>query len=265
MATGRTLNKYGRIYVDGYDLSGHTRSIGPLSWTFQEGNDDPISADIVGVWPGQATINPGTLNSLFDTTQVTGMHALMASPPAKRNLLWAQGIRAVPAQGDPAFCGQFQQSDYITEPGATPSALTIKFASNSGNSTTLDYQQPWGTLLHANTAATTDNAAVGVDDWGAGTTDGGYMMYQVTTAAGAGNITGAIKVQDATTNENADFTDLLSTGTINLGSGGVAVPTSGVVALATTATVQRYIRWQLAWTLATSITFVLAFVRGRKR
>ena len=178
--------------------------------------------------------------------------------------MYAIGIAADPAQGDPAFIGQFRQSDYIADPAATPNALTMKFSATAGDATTLAYDQPWGVLLHANTASTTDNTAVGVDlvALGFGTsdssTDGGYMMYQVTAGAAAGG-TAAIKVQHGSTNEDADFTDLLSSGVIDVGT----APVSGVVALAKTAAVKQFVRWKVAFGTATSVTFLLAFVRGK--
>jgi hypothetical protein len=147
MATGRTINKYSRVYVDGYDLSGYVRSIGPLSCTFQEGVDDPLSANIVGTWLGQATISPGTINSMFDNTATIGMHARIGNPPAKRAVMVPIGIQGIPAQGDPVFCGQFQQDDYILDPAATPSALTIKFSPSAADSASLAYADPWGILL----------------------------------------------------------------------------------------------------------------------
>jgi hypothetical protein len=87
------------------------------------------------------------------------------------------------------------------------------------------------------------------------------MVYHVTAAAGTGNITGAIKVQHCSTADGT-FVDLLSTGTINLGSGGVYAPAYGIVALANPTTVESYTRWQLVFTLATSVTFVLSFHRN---
>lgn len=256
MTLGRSILKYGRVYVDGYDLSGHTRSIGPLGCTFAEGNDDPLTADMIGTWLGQATITPGNLNSIFDNTASTGMHALMSAPAVTRNLIYAQGIQAVPAQGDPVFCGQFRQDDYMAGPGETPSALTIKFSPSASGGSALNYSIPFGVLLHTNTASTTDNAAAGVDGGGE-TLYGGYMMYQITDSTGSdADITAAIKVQDATSSGGA-YSDLLSSGTIHCHAG-----TSGVVALAKTAHVQAFTRWQIAWGSATSITFVLAFVRN---
>jgi len=258
MAVGRTLNRYSRVYVDGYDLSGHTRSIGPLACTFQEGNDDPLTADVIGTWLGQATISCGTINAMFDNTLVTGMHPILKTPPAKRSVMIPIGIRAAPAQGDPVFCGQFNQSDYMTDPGAAPSALTIKFSPSAADATTLAYADPWGILLHANSYTSDLNAANGIDLIAA-TSDGGYMAYQVFSASGAGH-TANIIVEDGLTAGGA-YTTIVSTGVIDVGT----APIAGIVAMATTASVRQFIRWQVAWGTATNITFALAFVRGKPR
>jgi hypothetical protein len=233
---------------------------------FLEGVDDPLSAELVGTWLGQATISPGTLNGIFDTTATTGIHALMKAPDALRNVLVAQGIRAAPAIGDPVFCGQFRQDDYTVGPGETPLIATIKFAPASGDTgattSAIKYSKPWGILLHTNVAATAAYTSTGIDN-GEDTHKGGYMMYQVTTAAGAGYMTAAIIVQDSTEEVNGSYGTLLSSGTINCGTGGdTAVPISGVVALAPTATIKQFVRWQITLTTATSVTFVLAFVRN---
>jgi len=258
MTTGRTVNKYSRVYVDGYDMSCYSRSIGPLAWTFAEGIDDPLCQTLTGVWPGQATISPGTLNGIFDNTSDTGAHAILKTSGTDRDVLVAQGIQAVPAIGDPVFAGQFRQNDYIVGPGETPSVLTVTFGPSTAGGATMSYAQPWGLLLHDNSNSTAAYAGLGIDNpTGAATTKGGWMAYQVLAAAGAGQMTAAIKVQDASTNENGDFADLLSTGTIDC-----LAPTSGAVALATTATVRRFVRWQLALTTATEVTFVLSFHRN---
>lgn len=261
MATGRTVNKYTRIYVNGYDLSGYARTIGPLDWSFETGVDNPLTVASVGNMIGQATISPGTLNAMFDTTATTGSHVLLKTPASgNKNVMVAVGIQAVPAQGDPAYCGQFRQNDYLTTPGDTPVAATVKFSPNSATSTSMIYANPWGVLLHANSAETGANSAVGVDNYplsSDGTSDGGWMLYEVTAGAAAGG-TANIKVQHADTNENADFADLLATGLIDVGT----APVSGAVALASGTAVKRYVRWQVALGTATSVTFALAFMRN---
>lgn len=252
MTLGRSLNKDCRVYVDGYDVSGHARSIGELAWSFIEAVDDPMNVSIKGTWLGHANITPGTINAIFDNTATTGIHALLGSAAVKRTLLIAQGIRAAPADNDPCFGGQFLQNDYKVGPSADLVAATIAFGQTHATCSNPLYAQPWGVLLHALAARTAANTAVGFDQ-SAATAKGGFMIYQVT----AGNGTATIKVQDAATNADASFADLISSGVITCAAG-----VSGVVALSPTATVRQYVRWQLALGTATSVTFALAFMRN---
>jgi hypothetical protein len=257
---GVPLLKNSRIYANGYDISGHARSFGPLATTFDEGEDNPLNAALKGVWLGACTISPGTINSIFDNTALTGIHALEQTP-SMRTLLIAMGQLVPPVAGDIAFCGQFNQTGYQVGPTETPNTATIPFGGVHGTSVLINYETPWGVLAHAKAARTAANTATGIDQLAA-TALGGYMVYQVFDAVGAGNITATLKVQDASVNSDGSFGDLLSSGSINCGSGGVAVPTYGVVALAKTAAVKQFIRWQLALGTATSVTFALAFVRN---
>ena len=84
---------------------------------------------------------------------------------------------------------------------------------------------------------------------------GNLKKYGLDSSNNVTDITGA-----AATNADGSFTDLLSTGTINLGSGGVFSRAHGFVALAYGAAVSRYVRWQISFTLATSVTLLLVFV-----
>lgn len=273
MATGRTTKKYTRVFLEGNDYSGAARSIGPLDWQFETGTDNPLNASVVGTWMGQATISPGTYNGMFDNAAANDLHALLKNPSTDFNVSVNIGIQAVPAIGDPCFCGQFRQDEYLTTPGDTPVATTIKFSPNTSTSTSLLYAQPWGIILHADTPLI--NAATPLPSTDSGvdcgtdcidTTYGGWMMYHIRYAAGAGNITATIKVQDSSTANDGDFADLLSTGVINLGAGGVfGGGASGAVALAPTATVKRYLRWQVVLGTATDLYLVLAFMRGYHR
>jgi len=255
MATGRTgLNRW-RVYVDGYDMSGHSRSFGPLACTFDEGVDDAISLSVKARMTASAMVSFGNLNGIFDNTATSGIHTVMASSSAvTRDVLAACGFASAtaPANNDPCFAGQFDQLGYYGNPADNPVTATIPFANTSGLADNLAYAKPWGVLLHANAAATAANSATGLDQT-AQTTKGGWMMYHVL----AGDGTAAIKVQDASTNSDGSFGDLLSSGTIDCSS-----PTSGVVALAKTATVDRYVRWQVALGTATTVTFVLGFFRN---
>lgn len=252
MANGRTTLYNYRFYADGYDMSGYSRNFGPLACTFDEGIDDAITYAVKGTLPGQAAISIGTLNGLFDNTATSGLHVVMKSAGVERDVMIPVGIRAAPADNDPVFVGQFQQLGYNGEPDNNPVYASIPFGNASTTGTGLAYARPWGVLLLAKAAKTAANSATGLDQT-AQTTAGGYMMYQVF----AGNGTATIKVQDASTNSDGSFGDLLSSGSINCSS-----PISGVVQLAKTATVKQYVRWQIALGTATTVTFALAFVRG---
>lgn len=251
MATGRTILKHTRVYVNGYDLSGYSRQIGPLAQTFDETDLTTITDAVTGVLPNYAALSCGTLNGIFDNTATSGLHVVANGAGVSRNVMIPIGIRAAPAQGDPVYMGQFEQSGYSAE---VP-YVNIPFDKTSLTATSLAYQKPWGWLLHANGAETVANTAVGIDDNGAATAFGGWLMYQVF----AGDGTATIKVQDAATNLNASFADLTgaTSGVIDCSS-----PISGVVAIGRTATVRQFLRWQIALGTANTVTFALGFVRA---
>jgi hypothetical protein len=135
------------------------------------------------------------------------------------------------------------------------STVSIPFDTTSVT-TGLDYGSPWGYLLHAagnETAANTGSSDV---DGGAETSAGGYMMYQIfSLTGGSGSV-------DISIDDSANDSDWLALSgasvTINYGDD----PTAGIVELGTTATVRRYLRWQISLTTLTGVNFALAFVRG---
>jgi hypothetical protein len=267
MTTGRTTLNHSRVYVDGYDMSGYSRDWTQLACTYAEGVDDAINKTVKATVLGQASVTMGPLNGLFDNTAASGIHTVM---PGKTGTLCdvmvALGIQAAPAAGDPVFVGQFESLGYTAGSNENPVTATIPFGNWSARASSLLYSRPWGTLLHALSAVTDVNAANGHLTHGnaAQTTKGGYMMYHISDAAGTGNMTATLKTQNSAT-AGGVYADLLSTGVLNLGSSGTfGGPYSGIVALATNATVEAYTRWQIVLTLATSVTFALAFVRGNQ-
>jgi hypothetical protein len=264
--SGRIRTRDYRLYVGGYDLSNYLRNIGPLSSSFEEATDDTVLNTIKKTWPGRGIISPGTLNAIFDNTATVSIHAVLPTAGGVRNVMVPIGSRAAPAQGDSVFNGEFVQLAYTVPEDAGMIAATVPFGGTSKDTPTYNYAKAWGKLLHANGAETAANGAVGIDDLGEHTEYGGYMAYQVFTAAGTTTIQAALIVEAADTNTDAAFDSagtLVTTGNISLGSGGVAVPTSGFVALAPGTHVHRYLRWQLALTgNCTSVTFALAFVRA---
>jgi hypothetical protein len=241
------------VYADGYDLSGYTRSVGPLSESFAVEEDKVYGNELAAGLLGQVTISPGTLSSVFDNTATSGPHVVMSNFPAIRSVLVAYGIRAAPALGDPAFMGTFEQTGYVATVGQESLAVDIPFVS-AGAQTSLLYDHAWGPLLHPLGAETAASTATGVDNpMAAATAFGGYMMYQVT----AGNGTATLSVMDGAANVDGSFTALTSSGSIDC-----STPKHGIIALARTATVKRYLRFQIAFGAATTVTFVTAFVRA---
>ena len=259
MATGRTLNKWKRVYMDGYDMSGFGRSIGPLELKYDEADLTAHMSDTVkGYLRNHGHANCGNFNAVFDNTATTGIHALMSTPGAKRTVLVAQGIRAAPAAGDPAFGGDFEQVGYTAENDGGAVTVSVPFSGWAVDAATLAYASPWGVLLHANGAETGANSAnSSIDNPTEGaTTKGGFFIYQVLAGAG-GDGTATLSVDDS-----ADNSSWLA---LSGATSGEIVCTSvqkGIVALANTATVRRYLRWQISLNGATSVTFVCAFMRA---
>ena len=255
MATGRTKPKWIRVYSNGYDISGYGRSIGPLA---QGGNEVELTATmgdtVKGYLKGHGITGAGVYNAVFDNTATTGLHAVMGSADTLRNIIVAYGIRAAPADGDPAFCGGFRQSNYQVLDNAGAVVANAQFAGWDITAATLNYGVGWGQLLHANAEETGANAANGYDNLtAAASAKGGYMVYQVL----AGDGTATISVDDSANNAAWLALAGATSGAIDCSN-----PTSGIIPLGVTATVRQYLRWQLALGTATTVTFVLAFVRG---
>lgn len=256
MATGRTVPKHIRAYVDGFDLSTYATSIGPLSVEFDYSAVAALSETIKGGLCGHATITPGTLNGVFDNTATTGIHTALSGAGVYRTVMVAVGVRAAPVMGDPAFCGVFEQKSYVaTPPLEGMTTISVDFGSNDVTNAPTGYGKAWGTILHPLGTETGLNSSTGVDG-AAATTAGGYMVYHVAFSDGLFKL----KVEDSA--DNSSWSIILTSSTLTTTALG---PLSGTAVLSTTATVRRYLRWQIeliAPTPATTVTFAMAFVRG---
>lgn len=252
MATGRTVNRWARVYADGYDLSGYTRTVGPLEWSFAEADvTAPMSDGVRGVLPDTPTITVGAINAVYDNTATSGLQAVMGGAGVARTIMVPIGIRAAPAAGDPVFVGVFAQNDFMVQEDTGAMTANMQFGAWDATSL-INYTKPWGVLLHALSSASAANSSAGVDDRGAATTAGGYMVYQVT----AGDGTATISIDDSADNSNWTALSGATTGSIDC-----STVKKGVVALGIGATVRRYLRWQIALGTAGSVTFATAFVR----
>ena len=252
MATGRTTNKWTRVYADGYDISGDSRSLGPLLWTYDETELTGLSHAVKGALPAHATVGIGTLNAVMNNTAITGLHIIANGAGVMRTLMIPVGIRAEPAQGDPVYMCELEQLGYYSD----GPYVTIPFGMSSARASTFLYDKPWGLLLHANGAETAVNSANGISDMDtpASTAFGGYMEYQVF----AGDGTATIKVQDATTAGGA-FSDVSG---MTSGSIDCSTVKYGRVAIGRTATIRSFCRWQVVFGTATTVTFALGLSRA---
>lgn len=254
---GRSLFKYGRVYMDGYDISGYDRAFGPFTWSFDEADMTAPQSDATkGYLPNHCNIACGPLNGLFDNTATSGFHTLASGIETERVISYAFGDRTAPAVGDPVFAGRWVQLSY--NPQETGGAMVANVDFGMWDAANLiGYTIPWGRLLHTNVAATAANSSgTAQHDNGAASSLGGYMVYHVT----AGDGTATIKVQHSTEEVDGSYADL---GGCTSGELDCSSVQSGIVATtAKTTTVNRYLRWQISLNTATTVTFVLSFIRG---
>jgi len=235
-------------------MSGYTRQFGPLQWEYQEYEGTALTDGVKNVLLGHPTISPQVLNGIFDNTVTSSLHVIGSSAGVERTVMIPIGDRAAPAAGDPVFMGQFPQKDYKMEGDGLVHA-TINWGAWSTEADSLLYDQPWGLLLLAKSAKTAANSATGAGiDNAASSALGGYMVYQVFSGDG----TATVSIDDSADDSSYSALSGATSGEIDF-----STPTAGLVALGKTATVRRYLRWQLSLNTASSVTFALAFVRGR--
>lgn len=250
----RTNLKHARIYVGGYDLSGYVRSPGSMEWSFGVGPDAALTDEVMNIVMGRPTINAGPFNSFLDNT-VGGEHEIFNAGGLNNYVFITCGRNAAPANGDPVFAAYLTQTGYTVESGDGFVAANM---TNGGISALADmtYSTPWGWLLHAKGAETAVNTATGIDDYGASTAKGGLFAWQLFSSNG----TVTLKTQHASTNSNGSFSDL--TGATSGAITAASTPTAGMIGISATATVNRYLRWQLVFGTATTATFAVAFIRN---
>ena len=257
MATGRTNTRSVRCYADGYDLSGDARSVGPLAVTYPDGGVAGFSSGVIGTLPGIPTVNIGTLNAIFNSA-TGGSHATIVTADTARDIMIPVGIRAAPAAGDPVFAGTFIQKDYQLDSGGdTPYTVSIPWGTWD-ISQSMNYTKFWGHMIHALGAETGANSAAGVESpTGAATTVGAWMQWQITAVEGTGTVQITAEGSATSGGVYSAITGLDSTALAH-----TAVPSAGYAQTAVTETIAKYVRFQVALTGITSVTFALALFRG---
>jgi hypothetical protein len=257
----RAVSKYNRVYAGGWDISGKTRQVGPLAQEYDAPPSYAYADGAVGALADQPMIGIGQLVGIFDAGD-GGLHQLLQSPATSRIVTVAIGGLAEPAAGVPVFSGEFEQIGYApaVESGIIPAQ--IDFANYSSRAGVLDYDRPWGNLLHANAAATAANSGTADHDYGAATAFGGFGVLHILD----GNGTATFTIEHADTNDDGTFDStgaIVTFATTDADVDGGSDPAAEIKATATvTTTVQRYLRWQVALGTATTVTFVMAFHRG---
>ena len=251
----RINSKFTKIYINGYEISCQASNIGTLGFS----QDAPMVAaycdEVLNTVLGESTIQCGPINAFLSPSATTGLHELLKGGKEIVNVMIAFGTLGVPEVGNPMFAWTMQQGEYTAQ-GDGVVGVNIAFP-NAAYTTVKGYGSPFGLLVHAKSAETGANTAVATLDNGAATTEGGIFVYQLFSSNG----TVTLSLDDGAANTgNGDFAALsgATSGSIDAS----VTPRSGMVALGTTATVRRYIRWQMAKGTATTATFALAFIRG---
>lgn len=256
---GRTLQRWMRCYVDGIELSGYVLSVNELGIEYPVAVHATLTDQVQGGIFETPSIKCGPINGVFDGDD-SGLQVLGSAGDSDtiRNVMIAIGEQDVPAEGNQVFMAALKQTSYkaVASGGLLTATLIL---GSPGPESAILYDQVFGSLLHEKSDETAANDQSGIDDNGSSSSAGGFMMYHIFSAAGTGNVT--LKVQDASTNSDGSFGDLASAT-----SGAIAdtdLPISGIVQLGKTATVKRYLRWQIVLDGITSVNFALGFVRGR--
>ncbi len=253
---GRTVSKHERAYINGYDLSGYSRSVGEFGVVCDTADLTVWTDTVKGYLTGQADRVFGPLNVNLDNTATVGAHVLESAADVYRLVTLAIGDRAAPVAGNPVFCAEMRKVSYRAMESGGAAVANLAFAQASEvTSTARQYTNPFGVLLNANTARTAANSSSGFGHNATGATAfGGVFVYHITAGDGG---TATLSVDDSA--NNSAFTALsgATSGSITCAAG-----VYGVVPLSRTATVREYLRWQIALGTATTVTFVSAFLRA---
>jgi len=255
----RTHPKYQRIYVNGYDLSGTGRQLGTLGETVQETPGAAFSDGCMNVVVGRSTLVCGPLNAFLApaVSPAVDSFELLSTGTLTAYVMALIGSINGPLVGDPVFCAAMEQVKYTAEPSDEMIAASIDF-SNASALGSLNYSSPFGLLTATKATRTGANTAVGTIDNGAASVKGGVFIYQLFSSDG----TVTLSLDDSATNSNnAAFAAL--TGATSGSIDASVAPKYGMVELSNTATVRRYLRWQLALGTANTCVFASAFIRGK--
>lgn len=241
------LLRYARLYLDGYDLSGDSRTLSSLDYSATEldftGWDNSIRQFLsdqfilTGIRGYQAFINDASDKS-FD--------ALTPLPSSVVYVSMLFGGNAEPETGDPAYLlPSAQMGDQASFDGGV-GVLSTDFLPISGG---MDIP-PWGYVLYPKTTVSANDTGDTLDDFGAGSTAGYIAILHVLTAT-SGSIVFTVE-------HSTDDNSYSTLGTFIVLDGSVI----GGEMIEGSSTVNRYIQFEAVWTSGSAIV-ACTFIRKK--
>lgn len=196
------LQKYCRIYIGGYDLSGDAVTFGEAGNAYEEVDMTGWDEDLKTWSGGMRTGGLSGFQSIMNATS-NRSHDIMKAPNQEKDLSLFFGGGGDPAIGDPAYLlpGNFISSS-VGLTGGRP-LYTGEFWLKPGVS---NYLNPFGRChwYQTNITASVDGASV---DWGTDLpkTNGAYAILQVYSSG-----TGALTLNIEHSTNDSDWSNLMS-------------------------------------------------------
>ena len=237
-----------RVYLDGYNISGDTRSLDSMDSMFGEVDMLGVSETVRNFLADK--VYPAAIRgykALMNDTALSGAHTLLVNPETGHEISVLMGQSgSAPDEGDPAYLlGAVQMSDMAAFDAAA-AVIQTDFLPDAG----VTNHNPNGVVLSDATSlsATTNKTAVN----NGGSSANGYHANLHVVATASGNF--AILIQHSTSGAFAGEETTLHTFT---STGGSVASEHG----SGTGTVNAYVRARFVRT-AGSITPVITFARG---
>jgi hypothetical protein len=255
---GRSLSRWVRVFVDGYNLSGYGRSIGPLAVAFDTADLTAQMSDTVkGYLFGAPSITPGTFNGVMQSTTDSGTEiSKIQTAGVSRDILVAIGDRAAPVAGNPAFvCKSTHSGFQVVEDGG---AIAVNADFGEWDASDIpNYSSPWGIMLTAEYDSFDETLSGSVINTGLDTSLGGFFMYQV-LPGGSGRW--VVKVMDDP-DGGSGYADVEGL-TVTISD--ASVPQAGIIqTTAITTQIEPYVKLFCTEDAAGTLILAAALVRGR--
>ena len=91
----RTHNKHIRAFMNGVDVSGYTRAVGSLDWSFGAEPDAAVTDEVKNILIGQGDIQAGGYSAFLDN-DAAGLFTLASAGTQTINYMVAIGTNAAP-------------------------------------------------------------------------------------------------------------------------------------------------------------------------